>query len=52
MEKLARWSYPWFSVGETRELCSGSADAEAYDGNFVALPEEKLVEFDAFIAEA
>jgi FkbM family methyltransferase len=51
MRKLAQWNYRWFSVGETGELYPACADAEEYDGNFVALPEEKLGEFKAFLAQ-
>lgn len=51
MRKLALWNYRWFSVGESGELYPASADEEEYDGNFVALPEEKLGEFKTFIAQ-
>jgi FkbM family methyltransferase len=51
MQKLARWNYRWFSTGETGELYPASADEEEYDGNFVAVPEEKIGEFKTFIAQ-
>lgn len=51
MRELARWNYSWFSVGETGELYPACEDAAEYDGNFVALPEEKLGGFQAFITE-
>ena len=51
VQKLGQWNYRWFSVADTGELYPASADAEEYDGNYVALPEEKLGEFKAFIAQ-
>jgi len=51
IKKLAQWNYCWFSVGESGELYPASPDEEEYDGNFVALPEEKFGEFKTFIAQ-
>lgn len=51
MQKLSGWNYRWFSVGEAGELYAASPDAEEYDGNFVALPEERMTEFGNFIAQ-
>ena len=51
VQTLTQWNYHWFSVADTGELFPASADTEEYDGNFVALPEEKLAEFKAFIAQ-
>lgn len=50
MQNLALWKCRCFSVGETCELYPASADTDEYDGNFVALPVEKLGKFKAFIA--
>lgn len=46
---LKAWNYRWFSIGEEGELRAASPDEEAYDGNFVAVPAERVEEFQPLI---
>jgi len=47
---LAGWDYRWFSITEGGGLYPASANEEKYDANLVALPEERLAEFDELVA--
>lgn len=47
---LAGWNYRWFGLSETGSLYPVTADEEAYDANFVALPAERSEEFQRLLA--
>ena len=46
---LDRWKYRWFSISEAGRLQGASPYEEAYDGNFVAVPEERVDEIRPLI---
>jgi hypothetical protein len=50
MQLLARWNYKWFGLSEAGGLYVASPDDESYDANFVALPEERVEEFQGMLA--
>ena len=50
LHRLALWNYRWFALSETGTLYPLSLDEEAYDANFVALPDERAEEFQALAA--
>lgn len=47
---LDRWEYRWFSINESGKLQVASPYEETYDGNFVAVPEERVEEIKSLIA--
>ena len=51
MQLLARWNYRWFALSEIGTLYPASPDEDSYDGNFVALPDERSKEFQTLLAE-
>jgi FkbM family methyltransferase len=51
MQLLVSWGYWWFALSEVGTLYPVSPDAEAYDANFVALPSERMEEFQRLLAE-
>jgi FkbM family methyltransferase len=51
MQLLARWNYRWFALSEMGSLYPASPDAESYDSNYVALPDERAEEFQRLLAE-
>jgi FkbM family methyltransferase len=50
MQLLARWNYRWFAISEAGSLYPASPDEESYDGNFVAVPDERTDEFQKMVA--
>lgn len=51
IEHLARRRYQWFAMDAEGWLSELDVSAEKYDGNFVACPEERKAEMEAFLAE-
>lgn len=50
MHRLALWNYRWFGLTEAATLYSASLNDENYDGNFIALPDERAEEFQRLAA--
>ncbi|HEY2548197.1 MAG TPA: FkbM family methyltransferase [Candidatus Acidoferrum sp.] len=51
VQLLARWDYRWFALSEAGSLYPISPDQESYDGNFVALPDERAEEFQLLLSD-
>jgi FkbM family methyltransferase len=51
MQLLAGWNYRWFALSEKGSLYPVSPDDETYDANYVALPDERVEEFQRLLAE-
>lgn len=51
IQLLARWNYRWFALSEMGTVYAASPDDDSYDGNFVALPEERAEEFQRLLVE-
>jgi FkbM family methyltransferase len=51
MQLLAGWNYRWFALSEKGSLYPASPEDETYDGNYVALPDERVEEFQRLMAE-
>lgn len=48
---LASWNYQWFGAGEAGDLYPANADDASYDANLVALPRERIEEFQRLVDE-
>ena len=51
LQLLARWNYRWFALSEIGTLYPASTDEESYDANMVALPDERVAEFQRLPGE-
>jgi FkbM family methyltransferase len=50
VQLLAQWNYRWFALTESSGLQPASLDEETYDANLVALPAERVQEFQRMLA--
>ncbi|MGB2622838.1 MAG: FkbM family methyltransferase [Candidatus Acidiferrum sp.] len=46
---LARWNYRWFALSDIGTLYPASPDEDACDANLVALPDERVEEFQTLV---
>lgn len=52
LELLAQWNYRWFAFTEIGTLYPALPDEDSYDANLVALPDERIAEFQSLLGES
>lgn len=51
LQLLAQWNYRWFALSEIGTLYPASTAEESYDANLIALPDERVAEFQRLAGE-